>query len=251
MSASKSPKKKRVKFYAQISSSSFIYSNTGLSAIIAAPTFFLSIDEYQVAIYLKLAAILFSATFTFFVLFLSKLIFIGKYMTTQRWFRFWHIYPQHRHHHKQHDPNDLDRMGSCSELTSAYRFETQSDSNAHNALVAKNLLDFTVKAHEGILPVKKRARFHFMSIWQLKHVVVIPSKQTFMLMTVSERLDSSAIIILLIHTFFLCRQWATKLNTIIMSHVKVYRKTTVGASSFVYGPTRMSSSISKYTIKMH
>jgi hypothetical protein len=154
-----------------------------LSAIVAAPAFFLSIDEYQVAIYLKLAAILFSATFTFFVLFLSKLIFICKYISTQRWFLFWKAYP--RHHHK-HDMDD-DRMGSCSELTSAYRFETQSDSNAHNALVAKNLLDFTVKAHEGVLPVKKRARFHFMSIWQLKHVVVIPSKQTFVLMTVRPR----------------------------------------------------------------
>ncbi|CAO3596140.1 unnamed protein product [Absidia cylindrospora] len=162
----------------------YVSYNTGLSAIVAAPAFFLSTDEYQIAIYLKLAAILFSATFTFFVLFLSKLIFIGKYMTTQRWFRFWHIYPhQHRHHHKQHDTDGHDRIGSCSELTSAYQFETQSDSHAHNALVAKNLLDFTVKAHEGILPVKKRARFHFMSIWQLKHVVVIPSKQTFVLMT--------------------------------------------------------------------
>ncbi|KAI8077824.1 periplasmic binding protein-like I [Halteromyces radiatus] len=161
----------------------YVSYNTGLATIVAAPAFFLSLDQYQVAIYLKLAAILFSATFTFLVLFLPKMVFICKYMTTQHWFNFWRIYPhQHRHHHKQHDM-DSDRYGSCSELTSAFRFETQSDSNAHNALVAKNLLDFTVKAHEGVLPVKKRARFHFMSIWQLKHVVVIPSKQTFMLMT--------------------------------------------------------------------
>ncbi|CAO3594586.1 unnamed protein product [Absidia cylindrospora] len=159
----------------------YVSYNTGLAAIVAAPAFFLPVDLYQVAIYLKLAAILFSATFTFFVLFLTKLIFICKYMATQRWFRIWQIYP---HQHRKDDMNENgDQIGSCGELPMAPGFQTQSDPNTNNALVAKNLLDFTVKAHEGILPVKKRARFHFMSIWQLKHVVVIPSKQTFILMT--------------------------------------------------------------------
>ncbi|KAI8343904.1 periplasmic binding protein-like I [Chlamydoabsidia padenii] len=150
----------------------YVSYTTGLGAIVAAPTFFLSIDLYQVAIYLKLAAILFCATFTFFVLFLTKLIFIGKYMTSQNW---WKKYS--RRHHKQYDD---DRMGSCSELIGApYQFEKPSDIDNAN----RTILDLTVKAHEGILPVKKKARFHYMSIWQLKHIVVIPSGRTFMLKT--------------------------------------------------------------------
>ncbi|KAI8341058.1 periplasmic binding protein-like I [Chlamydoabsidia padenii] len=153
----------------------YVSYNIGLSAIVAVPTFFLVVDEYQITIYLKLALILFSSTFTFFTLFINKLVYIFKYMSTQRWSLFSKLYP----HHKQHDTDD-EGLASCSELTSANQFDTQSSSNSHNAM---NLLDHTVKAHEGVLPVKKWAQFNFMSIWQLKHVVVIPSKQMFVLMT--------------------------------------------------------------------
>lgn len=134
------------------------------------------------AIYLKLTAILFSATFTFFVLFLTKLIFICKYMASQKW---WNVFPR-RHLKQLHN----DGMGSRNELTGKpFEFETPAvdSDDSSNKAVAKNLLDSTTKAHEGVLPVKKKARFQFMSIWQLKHVVVIPSRQTFMLMTVSNK----------------------------------------------------------------
>lgn len=59
------------------------------------------------------------------------------------------------------------------------------DENLNLRLVAKNMFDFTVQAHEGILPVKKLARFEFFSIWELKHVVLVPMKRFFVLSGVS------------------------------------------------------------------
>ncbi|KAI9302837.1 periplasmic binding protein-like I [Cunninghamella echinulata] len=164
----------------------YVSYNAVLAAIVAAPAFFLPKEQFVIAIYLKLAAILFSASFTLLVLFLPKLILIFKHMSSQCWFSIWNRYPgQHPHH-----PMD-DRFASCSELTSEYRFKTPDNSNAQDALIAKNLLDYTVTAHEGVLPVKKRARFHFMSIWQLKQVIVIPSKQTFVLVPTNSNSNGS------------------------------------------------------------
>lgn len=48
-------------------------------------------------------------------------------------------------------------------------------------LVAKNLFDFSMQAHEGILPVKKLAKFDFLSIWELKHIILVPVKRYFIL----------------------------------------------------------------------
>ncbi|CAO3612652.1 unnamed protein product [Cunninghamella blakesleeana] len=177
----------------------YVSYNAALSAIVATPSFFLPVEQYTVSIYLKLAAILFSASFTLFALFLPKLILIFKHMKTQQWFPFWKRYPGNQHHH----PMD-DRFASCSELTSEYRFKTPDNSNATDALIAKNLLDYTVTAHEGVLPVKKRARFHFMSIWQLKQVIVIPSKQTFVLIPTNAGSEAE------FHQYSVCQPMLTK-----------------------------------------
>ena len=58
------------------------------------------------------------------------------------------------------------------------------EENLNLKLVAKNMFDFSVQAHEGILPAKKLARFEFFSIWELKHVVLVPTKRFFILSNV-------------------------------------------------------------------
>jgi hypothetical protein len=89
-----------------------------------------------------------------------------------------------------------------------------------------------------------------MSIWQLKHVVVIPSRQTFMLMTVSNKR----------HDWMKCpshtssiptRPQATRRNTTNMSPVKRYHGTTRTDTFSVYGPTIIPNSTFRYTTKQH
>lgn len=69
---------------------------------------------------------------------------------------------------------------SQSHLTRPANAESYSD-NINTDLVAKNLFDFSMKAHEGILPVKMLAKFDFLSIWELKHIVLVPIKRYFIL----------------------------------------------------------------------
>jgi hypothetical protein len=64
-------------------------------------------------------------------------------------------------------------------------YSSTLEENLNLKLVAKNMFDFTVQAHEGMLPVKKLARFEFLSIWELKHVVLVPMKRFFILSSVS------------------------------------------------------------------
>jgi hypothetical protein len=59
------------------------------------------------------------------------------------------------------------------------------DENLDMNHVIKNMLDFTVQAHQGILPVKKWAKFDFLSIWELKHITLVPLRHTFFLSDVS------------------------------------------------------------------
>lgn len=166
-------------------------------------------------------------------------------MASQKW---WNIFPRR---HLKHFHGD--GMGSRNELTGRpFEFETpavDSDDSSNNA-VAKNLLDSTTKAHEGILPVKKQARFQFMSIWQLKHVVVIPSRQTFMLMTVSNKRHDS--LKCPSHTSCIpTRPQAIRLNITNMSPAKRCHGTTRTDTFSVYGPMIIPNSTFRYTTKMH
>lgn len=140
----------------------FIISLTGLTALVASSSFFIPMDNFQVAIFLKIACILFGATFTLFVLFAPKFAYIVRHIT------------------KHNKKFSLYRMNS----------ESQSHLNKPNVesfndnmvdLVAKNLFDFSMQAHEGILPVKKLAKFDFLSIWELKHIILVPVKRYFIL----------------------------------------------------------------------
>lgn len=79
-------------------------------------------------------------------------------------------------------------MNTSSEVElTKHTYSTSSDEKVNLNLVAKNLFDFTVEAHEGILPVKKLARYEFFSIWELKHIILVPLKGFFVLSTVSRR----------------------------------------------------------------
>ncbi|KAI8881275.1 hypothetical protein K501DRAFT_253457 [Backusella circina FSU 941] len=43
------------------------------------------------------------------------------------------------------------------------------------------MYDFTVKAHQGVLPVKKLAKFDFLSIWELKQITLLPTRRVFII----------------------------------------------------------------------
>ncbi|KAI8341547.1 periplasmic binding protein-like I [Blakeslea trispora] len=142
----------------------YVSYNTGLAAMVATPNFFLPIENYVVRTYLKIGSILFAATFTILVLFLPKFILIVKHII------------------KSNKKISLYRMNTDSQaqLTKFSSFGSTDESLNLN-LVAKNVFDFTVQAHEGILPVKRMARYKFLSIWELKHIVLVPMKHFFVL----------------------------------------------------------------------
>lgn len=142
-------------------------SNTGLAAIVATPSFFLSTENYEIALYLKIASVLFAASFTLVVLFVPKFLLI-----------FRHIIDNNKSF-------SLYRRNTESQANLTKHSFSSLDDNLNLNLVAKNMFDFTVQAHEGILPVKKLARFEFFSIWELKHIVLVPLKRFFILSSVS------------------------------------------------------------------
>ncbi|GAN01001.1 hypothetical protein MAM1_0004c00430 [Mucor ambiguus] len=142
----------------------YVSYNAGLAACVASPSFFIPVESFVTSIFLKISSVLFAATFTLIVLFLPKFLLIVRHII------------------KSNKKFSLYRMNteSHAELTKQSHSESL-DENLNLNLVAKNMLDFTVKAHEGILPVKKLARFEFFSIWELKHIVLVPMKRFFIL----------------------------------------------------------------------
>lgn len=158
------------------------YSNIGLAVCLASPGFFLPIQQYLISTYLKLSALLFGATFTLVVLFMPKFSVIMQY-----------VYVQHRKHFwRMGDPRYRERSNSRDEFSrTGMSFVDYSDSSqaVNENLAARNLLDFSVQAHEGVLPVKKGSRFNYFSIWELHHVVVVPLKRFFILMNVSQLIE--------------------------------------------------------------
>lgn len=80
------------------------------------------------------------------------------------------------------------RMNADSEVElTKPSYSSSLEENLNLNLVAKNLFDFTVQAHEGVLPVKKMARLEFFSIWELRHIILVPMKRFFVLTDVSHK----------------------------------------------------------------
>ncbi|KAI7887263.1 periplasmic binding protein-like I [Mucor mucedo] len=142
----------------------YVSYNTGIASLVACPGFFLSTENYSISMFLKISSVLFAATFTLVVLYLPKFIIIARHII------------------KHNKKLSLYRMNTSSEVElTKHTYSTSSDEKVNLNLVARNLFDFTVEAHEGILPVKKLARYEFFSIWELKHIILVPLKRFFVL----------------------------------------------------------------------
>ncbi|KAI8889827.1 periplasmic binding protein-like I [Backusella circina FSU 941] len=141
---------------------SYVSYNIGIAAVVVSPSFFLSVQNFEIAIYLKIAGILFATTFTLIVLYLAKFIYVVNYII------------------KNNPKFSLYKVRSESEAELA-DYTGAIDENLDMNHVIKNMLDFTVQAHQGILPVKKWAKFDFLSIWELKNITLVPLRHTFFL----------------------------------------------------------------------
>ncbi|KAI9491860.1 periplasmic binding protein-like I [Zychaea mexicana] len=161
--------------WAEANQIAYVSYNTILAACLATPSFFMPDENFLTAIYLKLSALLLGATFTLVVIFTPKLVIIIQFLVAKYRDKF-------RFFSRRYRKNG---NGSGEESLSApAHFEDTSDSShgGSDNLAARNLLDFSVQAHEGVLPVKKVGRFNYMTIWELKRVVVVPLKRFFVLM---------------------------------------------------------------------
>lgn len=134
----------------------------------------MTIDNFLIGFYLKISSVLFAATFTLVVLFFPKLTVILQYIYSEHRMKLWRLGERFYR----------DRSNSRDEFSNNAMTEETSEQMPEN-LAARNLLDFSVQAHEGMLPVKRVSRFNFMVIWELKHIVVVPLKRFFVLMNVS------------------------------------------------------------------
>lgn len=150
------------------------YSNLGLAACLASPSFFLPDENYVITIHLKLTAIILASTCALIIIFVPKLISIARYVYGKHKSKLWRGYRGNRSNSAGYFNDAGYGVGSSS----------QENNNNSDNMATQNLLDFSVQAHEGVLPVKKVARFNYMSIWELKHVVVVPLKRFFILMNV-------------------------------------------------------------------
>ena len=142
----------------------------------------MSDENFLTAVYLKLSALLLGATFTLVVIFTPKIVTIMQYLHAKyrNRFRFFRL--------RYRNNNYGNHEGNSGEDPLSTHFEDHSGDSSNGGsdnLAAKNLLDFSVQAHEGVLPVKKVARFNYMTIWELKRVVVVPLKRFFIMMNVS------------------------------------------------------------------
>ncbi|KAI9255533.1 periplasmic binding protein-like I [Sporodiniella umbellata] len=134
----------------------YVSYNLAVSAIVLIPSLMLSDGNYIITLCLNIAAILFGATFTLIVLFVPKLIFICRHIrdTSSRLSLF--------------------RMNSQSKMS-------LSPLGRPLDKMFEDIEDSTLKAHEGMLPVKKVAKLHFFSIWELKRILLVPLQKYFIL----------------------------------------------------------------------
>ncbi|RCI03986.1 hypothetical protein CU098_002568, partial [Rhizopus stolonifer] len=126
----------------------YVSYNLGVSAIVLIPSMMLSSDNYIISLCLNIAAILFGASFTLIVLFIPKFLYIC------------------RHIHQNSKRLNIYRMNSQSQSQMCVTPMGQIDQ------VVEEMQDCTLKAHEGMIPVKKVAKLNFFSIWELKRVLL-------------------------------------------------------------------------------
>ncbi|KAL0073463.1 periplasmic binding protein-like I [Phycomyces blakesleeanus] len=198
----------------------YVSYNACLAACLATPSLFLGSDNYLVAIYLKLAAILFASTFTLIVLFAPKLVEIVKHITESSSLNIWGKAP------KSHKPNNNNNNNSTSRgdgnITTDEQYSTASSSEFRiNNLVAKNLLDFVMEAYEGVLPVKQELRFDLFSMWELKQLMVVPLKRYFVLVNQTDQRARK-------YTYTLCEQISAGRN------IYIFRVTTDKQQIFLF-----------------
>ncbi|KAI8971063.1 periplasmic binding protein-like I [Pilobolus umbonatus] len=137
----------------------YVTFNIAVAAAIGSPSIFLPTEYYNVSVYLKLVSIAFGASFTLIVMFLPKLIFIIKHIIqNEKMFNLYRMSSDSQVHLTHNDANDID-MDIVDQYNS----------------------DASIQAYEGILPVKKMARLEILSIWQLKHLIIVPQKKYFIL----------------------------------------------------------------------
>lgn len=160
---------------------SLLYSNLGLAGCLASPSFFLPDENYVIAIHLKMTAVILASTCALIIIFVPKFVSIVRYLYGKHKSKLWRGYRGNRSNSAGYF-NDGGYGGGSS---------SQEHNNSDN-MATQNLLDFSVQAHEGVLPVKKMARFNYMSIWELKHVVVVPLKRFFILMNVRDSVIGSS-----------------------------------------------------------
>ncbi|CEJ01886.1 hypothetical protein RMCBS344292_15907 [Rhizopus microsporus] len=116
------------------------------------PGLLLGNDYYDISLYLYVSSLMFGSTFTLITIFIPKFVIISRHIL------------------QNSKKINIYRMNSDSQNQMSVHSTNSMDQNIQLNLVAKNMYDFTVQAHEGILPVKKMAKFDFLSIWTLKHV---------------------------------------------------------------------------------
>lgn len=169
-----------------------------VSASVMVPGLLLGNDYYDISLYLYVSSLMFGSTFTLITIFIPKFVIISRHILQNS--KKFNIY----------------RMNSDSQNQMSIHSTNSMDQNIQLNLVAKNMYDFTVQAHEGILPVKKMAKFDFLSIWTLKHVVLVPFKKYFILSEVSTQLCHPTLFYLFCveirrecHCLSLCQLWAS------------------------------------------
>lgn len=169
-----------------------------VSASVMVPGLILGNDYYDISLYLYVASLMFGSTFTLITIFIPKFVVISRHIL------------------QNSKKINIYRMNSDSQNQMSVHSTNSMDQNIQLNLVAKNMYDFTVQAHEGILPVKKMAKFDFLSIWTLKHVVLVPFKKYFILSEVSTQLCHPTLFYLFCveirrecHCLPLCQLWAS------------------------------------------
>ncbi|OZJ02979.1 hypothetical protein BZG36_03141 [Bifiguratus adelaidae] len=125
-----------------------------IASLISLPTFFLNINTYIVTFYIR-----------FICLYITGLVVLGALLIPKIAQLL-----QHKCSLKHQAPPTI-----------SYR---DTGSQSFSNLLSDDGVGFTstLGCHEGLLPCKKERHYSFLSVWELKRVVVVPSKRFFILL---------------------------------------------------------------------
>ncbi|RUS16899.1 periplasmic binding protein-like I [Endogone sp. FLAS-F59071] len=131
-------------------------SNLLLSGCMVIPTFFLPTSAYFVSFYIRICIILFAATFTLLAMFGPKIAELAMRKIRK-------IQKRPKSRFSTYDSNTS--FSSSTELVSK-----------------EGAFSLSVEAFEGSLPVKKASKWSFFAVWELKRIIVVPTRRYFVLM---------------------------------------------------------------------